>query len=259
MAERRWEDLNCDCLALVFERVGLKHLMLDVPLVCKSWYKAHLSPGCWKNLDFRFANDFSFGSSYTNLIKFAVSRSCGTATMVALPNDCTFEDLNYISEECKALKILIVPYLDATPKQRQCIPELIAKLNYLENLGICGVELNKIVTQIGIHCSNFVGLFINSSIHFDEATSIVTNLPKIKHLSLRNCSLPRECLIQILNGCRDLVLFDVRGCIGFDEDDEEILKLASHIKDFRPQGSMLYDDYYETGADYEDFTGNGSD
>ncbi|KAF9618070.1 hypothetical protein IFM89_000021 [Coptis chinensis] len=225
MAERRWEDLNCDCLALVFERVRLKHLMLDVPLVCKSWYKAHLSPRCWKNFDFlRFADDFSFGSSYTNLIKFAVTRSCGTATIVALPDDCTFEDLNYISEECKALKILSVPYFDATPEQ-----------------------------------SNFVGLFINSGIDIEEATSIVTNLPKIKYLSLRNCSVPRECLIQILNGCRDLVLFDVRDCIGFDEDEEEILKIASHIKNFRLQGSMLYDYYYETGADYEYFTGNGSD
>ncbi|KAF9607666.1 hypothetical protein IFM89_037899 [Coptis chinensis] len=114
MAERRWEDLNCDCLALVFERVGLKHLLLDIPLVCKSW--------------------------------------------------------------CKALKILSVPYFDATPEQRQCLPELIAKLNYLENLRICGfelsgVELNEIVTQIGVHCSNFVGLFINSSIDIEEATS----------------------------------------------------------------------------------------
>ncbi|KAF9618085.1 hypothetical protein IFM89_000036 [Coptis chinensis] len=71
--------------------------------------------------------------SPAGLTKVTVSRSCGIATMVTLPNDCTFEDLNYISEE---------------------------------------------------------------------------------------------------------------DCIGFDEDDEEILKLASHIKDFRPQGSMLYD-YYD--------------
>ncbi|XP_059630060.1 uncharacterized protein LOC132273044 [Cornus florida] len=57
MEERKWEELNLDILLYVFERLGVKSLMLDVPRVCKSWYKATRYPQCWRHLKF---DAFSF-------------------------------------------------------------------------------------------------------------------------------------------------------------------------------------------------------
>ena len=47
-----WEELNTELLVDIFRRVGMESLLLDVPLVCKSWYKASLDPMCWKHLHF---------------------------------------------------------------------------------------------------------------------------------------------------------------------------------------------------------------
>ncbi|KAK9933206.1 hypothetical protein M0R45_020409 [Rubus argutus] len=50
--QRRWEDLNKDCLLNILGRIDMESLLLDVPFVCKSWYKATLNPSCWKHLEF---------------------------------------------------------------------------------------------------------------------------------------------------------------------------------------------------------------
>ncbi|KAL7177284.1 hypothetical protein ACSBR2_030603 [Camellia fascicularis] len=66
----------------------------------------------------------------------------------------------------------------------------------------------------------------------------------MKQLSLRHASMEKENLVMILQAWKELKYFDVRDCIGFDEGDDEILKLASHIRTFKHKGSMLYD-YYD--------------
>ncbi|PIA32935.1 hypothetical protein AQUCO_04300119v1 [Aquilegia coerulea] len=262
MGERKWEDMKTDCLVEVFEKVGLKHLMLDVPLVCKSWHRASLIPECWKFLDFTTVTKGVQVSDPTEMIMVAVTRSCGTAIKVVLPKYCTVEHLVYISDQCPAVKALIVPYIEASLEEEECIPKLLAKFKELEMLRLgCDINFEKMVTEIVTNCKNFRALFTSGNIHMEEASTIVTFLPNLKYLGLRGSYLPRECLIHILNGCKNLVFLDVGNCIGFDEDDDEISKLASHIKTFKSEGSMLYDyeDDYLDCNDYEDFTGNGSD
>ncbi|KAL4610427.1 hypothetical protein ACB092_08G049100 [Castanea dentata] len=46
MAGKKWEDLEKDCLVNIFIRVGTESLLYDIPLVCKSWYRASLDPSC---------------------------------------------------------------------------------------------------------------------------------------------------------------------------------------------------------------------
>ncbi|CAL2245398.1 unnamed protein product [Prunus armeniaca] len=41
---------------------------------------------------------------------------------------------------------------------------------------------------------------------------------------------------MLLCGCKDLVMLDARDCFGFDENDNEISKLASHISKFMRSG-----------------------
>ncbi|XP_042484546.1 F-box/LRR-repeat protein At3g48880-like [Macadamia integrifolia] len=267
MEGRNWEELNTDCLMKVFEKVGLESMILDVPFVCKTWYKASLNPECWKTLRFpvgigdswmwgfdeftdRFMEVYQIEKfSVTGFVKLLMTRSSGSAVNIFLPSHCTLEALEFVSNECPALKFLGMPYY-LVETHGELIPKLVSKWKELQelHLGSTGVSFKEILTQISLNCENFNGLSVSGFVHNEEASAIVTLLPKIKYLWLRRRTLvPRESLQMILEGCKDLVLLDARDCIGFEEDDEEILKMASHIKTFMVEGSCLYDeeDYYD--------------
>ena len=93
----------------------MESLLLDVPLVCKSWYKASLNPMRWQHLIFptsyfklhqilnemleRIEMKNQEDLSFTAFVKFIVNRSCGNATIIKLPNCCTEEALEYVAKQ----------------------------------------------------------------------------------------------------------------------------------------------------------------
>lgn len=107
-----------------------------------------------------------------------------------------------------------------------------------------GNDFEEILSQISIHCKDFWGLRVSNAdiVNDEEAIAIVNFLPKIKHLILRDAHIHRDALMKLLQGCTELQVLDVSDCIGFSEDDGEILKLASHITNFSCKGSSEYDD-----------------
>ncbi|XP_011008558.1 PREDICTED: putative F-box/LRR-repeat protein 23 isoform X2 [Populus euphratica] len=272
MEERKWEDLEFYCLVNVLGRVGMKSLLLDVPFVCKSWYKASLDPSCWKylvfpkdldsELDFTLIDRFKEKYKIENcsvdaFTKFAVGRSHGNCTGLYLPNGCTEEVAKYVADECPALITLSLPY-DSIRCESSIVPSLIGKWEHLENLWLGSSEnLVNIITQISLACNKFSGLRISSAIiQEEEASAIVTNLPNIKFLLLRGARIYFENLVIILQGCKNLVHLDVRDCLGFDSDDEAVLELASNIKTFNCEGSTLHD--YDDGViDHDDLVYDG--
>ncbi|CAL8172968.1 unnamed protein product [Prunus armeniaca] len=111
-----------DCLLKVLVKVGMESLLLDVPFVCKSWYKATLNPSCWQSLLFpdneciefwpwdafecpnfqnlmdRFASEYQIDGdrcSITTFLKFVINRSSGNATVLKLPKCCTIEAFEF--------------------------------------------------------------------------------------------------------------------------------------------------------------------
>eukprot|EP00258_Populus_trichocarpa_P012866 XP_002323183.3 putative F-box/LRR-repeat protein 23 [Populus trichocarpa] len=272
MEERKWEDLECHCLVNVLGRVGMESLLLDVPFVCKSWYKASLDPSCWKHLVFpkdldserdftlldRFKEKYKIENcSVDAFTKFVVGRSHGNCTGLFLPNGCTEEVAKYVADECPALTALLLPS-DILRCESSIVPTLIGKWEHLENLWLGSSEnLVNIITQISLACNKFSGLCVSSAtIQEEEASAIVTNLPNIKYLILRGAWIDFEDLVIILQGCKNLVHLDVRDCLGFDFDDEKVLELASNIKTFKCEGSMLVD--YDDGVidhDYDVYEG----
>ncbi|CAL2262629.1 unnamed protein product [Prunus armeniaca] len=62
-------------------------------------------------------------------------------------------------------------------------------------------------------------------------------MPNIKYLNLKGGKVNRDGLVMLLHGCKDLVMLDARDCSGFDENDDEISKLVSHISKFMCEGS----------------------
>lgn len=123
------------------------------------------------------------------------------------------------------------------------IPQLVGKCRQLEQLDMeskpcCFMEM---VTQISLHCARFSGLTMAGSIKKEDVTAIVDYLPRIKRLNLSRSFLPREELLGIINGCRELHRLSVNNCIGF-EADEEICRKASGIKVFEHEDCKLFDE-----------------
>ncbi|KAF5183166.1 F-box/LRR-repeat protein [Thalictrum thalictroides] len=175
--KKRWEDLNTDCLIKIFEKLGLESLIIDIPFVCKSWYKASLDPLLYKVLHFEVmpvedrttwatitAPDKRFAQKkYSKLppsigfIKIAVKRSCGIATEVVFPEflddhplqshftntALNYTTLVYVLERCPGLKRVIVPYysfIKAAESRDECLLEMISKLKNLQSLATLGIR-----------------------------------------------------------------------------------------------------------------------
>ncbi|XP_031249239.1 F-box/LRR-repeat protein At3g48880-like isoform X1 [Pistacia vera] len=243
MGERKWEDLEMDCLVNVLGRVGIESLLLDVPFVCKSWHKASLNPLCWKFLSFPFAFDSwsnkniirRYRDQYeieelsgTAFIKFIVDRSCRNATKLVFPTYCTEEALKHAADECPGLEILGLP-CGVFRQQLSIIPESITKWKNLK-----GLILGSSSVFIDLdECRSFEAIIGN-----EDASAIVTLLPKIKYLHLTEVSIDNENLVTILQGCKELVYLNVSYCEGLEVDDK-ILELSSHITTFKYKHSAV--------------------
>lgn len=123
-------------------------------------------------------------------------------------------------------------------------PGLLVKWKNLEFLTIvyCSYIL-EILDLIHIHLPKFIGLCIKDT-EIDDvlASAIVSLFPNINYLIINRAKFQKEYLLLILQGCKELECLDVRNCTGFSEDDEEILKLSSGIKNFRCDGSKAQKD-----------------
>ncbi|CAL5347679.1 unnamed protein product [Camellia sinensis] len=247
MEGEKRKELNMDCLVNVLGRVGIESLLIDVPFVCKSWYKATRSPLCWRKLDFleislddctslfflaRLIDDYQVKGkfSFTAIVKTLINE-------FFMPN---VEQKVQRKKVCLNLIVLELP-ADIDHDVVSRVPKLMSNWKYLEFLRFgTTFKMEETLAQISIHCKNFADLSaFHADIKKNEATSIVTSAPNIEYLGLRYSNIDRESLLMILKGCKKLVYFDVRNCKGFDFGDVEILKLASHIKTFEDEGLHL--------------------
>ena len=129
------------------------------------------------------------------------------------------------------------------------IPELVGKFSELELLEMESkpVSFVQLAVQISANCRKFRGLKMAGAIKKEDAMAIVEHLPKIKSLDLSRAYLPKEQLMVILDGCREIERLSVNECIGFETGNEEVMKKAKGIKMFENRGSKLEDDFdYET-------------
>ncbi|BFG14170.1 hypothetical protein CerSpe_004440 [Prunus speciosa] len=199
MDEQRWEDLEMDCLVKVLEKVGMESLLLDVPFVCK------------------FASEYQIDGdrcSVSAFLKFLINRSSGNATVLKLPKCCTVEAFEFAANVCPGLVTSSLPVNLLDNKHTN--QELIGKWKNLEVLSLYSSK---------------------GSVHGREALSIVKLVPNIKYLNLKGAKVNRDGLVTLLHGCKNLVMLDARDCSGFNENDDEISKFASHISKIMCEGS----------------------
>ncbi|CAL2263638.1 unnamed protein product [Prunus armeniaca] len=130
-------------------------------------------------------------------------------SLLKLPKCCTVQAFEFAANVCLGLVILSLPgdLLDS----KHTNLELIGKWKTLE-------------------------VFVQRPVHGREALSIVKLVPNIKYLNLKGTKVNRDGLLMLLCRCKDLVMLDARDCFGFNENDDEISKLVSHISKFMCEG-----------------------
>ncbi|KAK6912193.1 hypothetical protein RJ641_024286, partial [Dillenia turbinata] len=260
--ERKWEDMEMDCLVKVFEKLEIDDLTLGVPFVCKSWYKATLSSQCWKTLDFSKLNFGPFGPfarrfnleyhidifSVTGLLKFALNRGRRSVLELLLPSTGTIEDLIYTADECPCLKSLGLPVMLLKEMPLTILKDedmsqflgLFAKWRDLEYVHVREAHsyTKELYHQISLHCKKFDGIKKRGLMDDEEALAIVNFLPTLKHLTVTSAFLTRKNLVTILQGCKGLEELVIKDCCGFLVDDE-ILKMTTHLKFFEYEDVRL--------------------
>ncbi|KAL6213623.1 hypothetical protein ACLB2K_013070 [Fragaria x ananassa] len=277
MDQPKWDKLDHDCLVHIFGKVGrgfMESLLMDIPFVCKSWHKASLDPKCLESLIFpiivtnvyntdvetedwtcdpflkRFLTEFRINKNFsiTAFIKFMVNRSKGCATEIRLPVCTSEEALKHVAASCPRLKTLTLP-ADVVYYKSRMIPDMIGKWKDLEYLlmGSCYHDMEKIISQIGLHCKNFYYLDIRDCLVTKDAALAIAKLPNLKHIVMVNTKIERVNFVRLLKGCKNLVSLDARNCLGFDAGDREISKLASRISDFKCHGSRVFDRHTKEG------------
>ncbi|XP_074348513.1 uncharacterized protein LOC141687212 [Apium graveolens] len=172
MEERKWENLNYDCLVNVLKRVDLETKLFDVPLVCKHWYYTLLNLLCWQKLVFPFNYEESRlttaledEKNVARLMKFVVNRSLGRATTFLAPIFATIEDVMYVLDTCPGLKYLAVHRYTLDGDEEDMIGAAFGdsflqwKSTDLIYSRHCNYMLD-IIDKISLQCKSFVGLSV---------------------------------------------------------------------------------------------------
>ncbi|KAH7858105.1 hypothetical protein Vadar_020044 [Vaccinium darrowii] len=229
MEEPKREDLNMDCLANIFGRVGMESLLLDVPFVCKSWQRwvfpnmPQDDPLCYDLFIRRLMKEYQVKGFFciTSFMKSVIDQPQQTICH----HGCTSQLLHGRGTGvcCRRLDCDLILK----------IPNLISKWKNLEHLGLDKLGFRiPIIAQISIHCKNFHSLTVKRDvIGKDEASAIVTLLPNIRYLDLGYAFITKENLIKVLQGCKEQVHFV--SCWFPLEVDDDILQLGSRISTFK--------------------------
>ncbi|XP_004305073.1 PREDICTED: F-box/LRR-repeat protein At3g48880-like [Fragaria vesca subsp. vesca] len=218
---RKWEELEVDCLATVFAKVGMESLVLALPFVCKSWYATTQNPLCWKFLSFpefqpyplfstvhndddeiqsfgpfydKFVEEFQIDRtrfSITGFIKLIVNHSKGKAVELKLPPFCTEEALRYVADACPGIRCMHFADDLELFKHSQILPEVIVKWKFLEDLTLGG-NMDNISRQLDLMVEQrLCGYFEAALLPYDNFGNMVT-----KNLG--------EILVQIGIHCKSL-------------------------------------------------------
>ncbi|ONM07088.1 F-box/LRR-repeat protein At3g48880 [Zea mays] len=258
-----WADMDTDCLVHVFGRLDLEDLAAAAPLVCRGWRRAAAEPSLWRALDLRrdhvarfmpwgalaaaFARRYAVrGFSLAGFLRICVWRARGSAEDVALPPLLAepAHEIDHISLRCPRLRRLALPHLTVGDEAR--LPDLVPRWPLLEHLELetkpSSSSFPALAAQVALHCPAFASLKTSGAFKREDAAALARSLPRLRSLCVDRSYLPKEQLLAILAACRDLREFSARSCVGFDDEDEEVLRHGARILRFDVGGSKLVDE-----------------
>ena len=154
---------------------------------------------------------------------------------------------------CPRLRRLALPQFPAGDEAR--LAELVLRWPLLEHLELDakpGASFPALAAQLGRHCPRFASLQTSGAVKPEDAAALARSLPGLRSLCLDRSYLPRQELLTILAGCRGLRELSARGCVGFDEGDEEVARRGARIERFDVAGSKMIDELQDELAAGDD-------
>uniref|UniRef100_A0A0E0MPG0 F-box domain-containing protein n=1 Tax=Oryza punctata TaxID=4537 RepID=A0A0E0MPG0_ORYPU len=267
-AAARWGDMDADCLVEIFRRLPLDDVAAAAPLVCRSWRAAGRDALLWRELDLRggggatarfmpwsplgaaFAARYGVRRfSFAGYLRLCVARAAGHAVELTLPPLLGAPELDLVSLRCPALRKVSLPSLSAADDAR--LPDLVARWRRLEHLELehRPASFPATAARVGASCPGFSSLKMAGAIREVDAAAMATSLPRLKHLCLDGCYLPRHELLAVIHGCLELESLSAKLCVGFDEGDDEVAREAAMIERFEVGGSRLVDKFDQRDVD----------
>ncbi|KAG0467110.1 hypothetical protein HPP92_018102 [Vanilla planifolia] len=254
--ERRWENMEFDCLVSIFSLLRLDDLTASIPFVCKSWSQAASDPACWRTLDFRpldlkpsstfakrLASQYSVPRyTFSGFLKLAMALSRGAAFELCFSPlfPASMEVLARACADCPRLRVLGLPRIGSDDEGR--FVGMLGKWKELERLEMESKpsRLPEMVKEIGLRCSRFQGLKVRGWIKNEDVAAILDFLPNLQSLDLSGCRVEKAQLLRVTDGCQELKLLSVKDCFGL-EVDEEVKRGACGIEVFNHEGCRLED------------------
>uniref|UniRef100_A0A0D9VWP2 F-box domain-containing protein n=1 Tax=Leersia perrieri TaxID=77586 RepID=A0A0D9VWP2_9ORYZ len=274
-----WAELETDCLVEVFRRLELDEVATAVPsLVCRGWRRAAGDPSLYRSLDLRrdhlarfmpwsplaaaFARLHAVRRfTFSGFLRLCLSRSSSSLSSLSLPPLLSSSDLDLVAASCPSLRRLSLPKLSPADESR--LPDLIPMWPRLEHLELESKPASSfpaLAAAMAVHCPGLVGIRIASgSIKPEDAAAMAASMRRLRWICLDRCYLPRRELLAILAGCGELREFTARGCVGFDEKDEEVIRRGARIERFDIGGSRLLDEADAVVIDGGYCDGDGED
>lgn len=256
---RRWEDLDEDILAKIFQLFDIFELTSGIAHVCSAWRSVCCDPLLWKTLDLSMLKSnfikiplepfvYVDGRSdriLTRLLKISLSLSRQSIVTLIFHFNLYVSDeqLTYTAERCPKLKRLVMPAWNRIKKTGMC--KAIRGWKELESMTMPSIANPPyILEEISTHCKNFSELKIMGPCDIFFASSLAAFLPNLKVLSLRCSTLHIDVLILILDSLQHLEVLNISHCILVEalpppqhkriitEIDQSIRQKASRLREF---------------------------
>jgi len=246
---RPWDELIPDVLGLIFSKLCLQDRLTVVPRICKSWNKVVLGPYCWQEIDIDEWSEQCMPYQLDRMLEMLITRSSGSLRKLSATrfhNDAMFP---FIADHAPSLQTLRLPRSSLSDTIVEQIAGRLSMVTFLD-LSYCGKISASALEIVGIKCKSLVGLCRNmhpldeadKDAQENEARTIATTMPKLKHLEMAYHHIGTENALKILSSCTDLEYMDLRGCWDVDLDEKLLKDKFSKVKVLGP---FVMDYYYE--------------
>ncbi|XP_020269732.1 F-box protein SKIP1-like [Asparagus officinalis] len=267
---RDWSDLTPVLLVNAFRRLSLRDRWAGAMLTCKSWLEASKDSSLFSSLDlepyFDAAGSGSgdligwwtagFERRIDSMIRSVADWGAGSVREVRVRH-CSDGSISLLAERSPKLEVLSIQSSQSVTDAS--ISRIALSCSMLRELDIsnCYEISYKSLETIGDNCPNLTILrrnfmnWLDPSQHTGivpdeylrncpqdgdmEATAIARAMPKLKHLELRFSKLTAAGLISVSEGCQELEVLDLFGCVnltsrGIEQSSANLKNLIKLIK-----------------------------
>ncbi|CAI9116261.1 OLC1v1017358C1 [Oldenlandia corymbosa var. corymbosa] len=258
---RAWEQLHPDVLGVIFEELSMEEKFNVIPLVCKPWGKAvKEEPSCWKDIDI---SDWSYGKEpekVDKMLRLLITRSSGSPQKLCVSNVQLESSFHFIAEHAQSLLALKLPKSKMNDSLMKTIAGKFSNLTELD-LSYCNKIGAATLEAIGKNCKSLETFRRNlhpphvtgKLLHNEEAHAIAATMPKLKSLEIVFNLLDSNGVLEIIGGCCDLELLDIRGCRGVELGVNYLREKFPRVHVLGPEVEDFYDEdiweYYRSDTD----------